>query len=174
MKSLFLTMGLIGYLAIEGVSTPAANAQTAPQPTLEQEALSVRSDETVHTFTVEIADDPEEVATGMMGREALADDAGMLFDLGGVREASFWMKDVVIPLDMLFIDSGGQVVAIAENAVPGSIRRINPGVPVRGVLELRGGLARELSLEPGDVVQHDLFGTGTDTGAGPDTSIEER
>jgi len=138
-----------------------AAAQTPPQPVLEQEALEIVSGDTVHAFTVEIADDDPEVATGMMGRESLADDAGMLFDLGGMREANFWMKDVLIPLDLLFIDQAGTIVAIAENAVPGSRRRINPGVPVRGVLELRGGLARELGIAPGDTVRHDLFAAGT-------------
>ncbi len=149
---------LAAPLAAPPALSPASQAQTPPQPVLEQQALEVVSGDTVHRFTVELADDDAEVATGMMGREALADDAGMLFDLGRNREANFWMKDVLIPLDLLFIDATGTVVAIAENAVPGSRRQINPGVLVRGVLELRGGLSRELGLAPGDTVRHALFG----------------
>ncbi|MEM7766174.1 MAG: DUF192 domain-containing protein [Pseudomonadota bacterium] len=154
MESIIFRM-IAAVLLVLGAGVAAA--QTAPQPVLEMESLEVVSGETRHEFMVEIADDPVEVATGMMGRESMADDVGMLFDLGGVREASFWMKDVLIPLDMVFIDESGQVVAIAENAVPGSVRRINPGVPVRGVLELRGGLSAELALAPGDQVRHRLF-----------------
>ncbi len=59
---------------------------------------------------------------------------------------------------MLFIDPDGKVLAIARETVPGSLRRINPGVPVKGVLELAGGRAAELGIEPGDTVHHDVFG----------------
>jgi len=59
---------------------------------------------------------------------------------------------------MLFLDTDGKVLAIARDTVPGSLRRINPGVPVKGVLELAGGRAAELGIEPGDVVQHEIFG----------------
>ncbi|MEL6386656.1 MAG: DUF192 domain-containing protein [Pseudomonadota bacterium] len=146
-----------------GIAALAAVAQTPPQPVLEQSSLDIVSGETIHSFTVEFADDQIEIATGMMGRPELAGDAGMLFDLGRVRDPSFWMKDVLIPLDLLFIDTGGTVVAIAENAEPGSLRRISPGIPVRGVLELRGGRAEELDLAPGDTVRHPLFGVETDS-----------
>lgn len=112
-----------------------------------------------HQFTVEIADDPEEITTGLMFRDSLAPDAGMLFDFGAPREANMWMKNVTLPLDMLFIDPKGVVVAIARDAVPGSERRINPGVPVKAVLELNGGRAFELGIEPGAVISHPIFET---------------
>ena len=131
---------------------PAAFAQ------LETGPLTIRSGEAEHSFTVELANDPEEVQTGLMNREELAADAGMLFDFGQPREANMWMKNTLIPLDMLFMDTDGTILAIARNAVPGSLRRINPGVPVKGVLELNGGRAEELGIVPGDTVQHAMFG----------------
>ena len=67
-------------------------------------------------------------------------------------------ENTLIPLDMLFIDAEGKVLAIAREAVPGSLRRINPGVPVKAVLELTGGRAAEFGIEPGDTVHHDIFG----------------
>lgn len=120
--------------------------------------LSVKSDEATHAFTVEIASTPEEIQQGLMFRESLAPDAGMLFDFGEIRPASMWMKNTLIPLDMLFMDQTGKVVAIARNAVPGSTRSLGAGVPVRAVLEIPGGRARELGIEPGDIVQHQIFG----------------
>lgn len=131
---------------------PAAFAQ------LETGPLSIQSGDEVHAFTVELANDPEEITTGLMDRTELAADAGMLFDFGQPREANMWMKNTLISLDMLFLDTDGKVLAIARDTVPGSLRRINPGVPVKGVLELAGGRAAELGIEPGDVVQHEIFG----------------
>ena len=131
---------------------PAAYAQ------LETGPLKIVSGETVHSFTVELADEPEEIQTGLMNREEMADNAGMIFDFGEPRQANMWMKNTLIPLDMLFMDTDGTILAIARNAVPGSLRRINPGVPVKGVLELNGGRAEELGIVPGDTVQHAMFG----------------
>ena len=121
--------------------------------------LSIKTDEASHAFTVEIADTPEAITQGMMFRESMAPDAGMLFDFGEVRQASMWMKNTLISLDILFIDADGQVIAIARNAVPGSTRSLGPGVPVRAVLEIPGGRAKELGIQPGDTVQHPIFGS---------------
>ena len=68
-----------------------------------------------------------------------------------------YMKNTLIPLDMLFIATDGRIEMIARNAVPGSLRTISPGVPVRGVLEIIGGQAAELGLQPGDYVVHPIF-----------------
>ncbi|MBD3771182.1 MAG: DUF192 domain-containing protein [Rhodobacterales bacterium] len=142
-----------GLAAIAFVLTaPAALAE------LETSPLTIESSNGVHAFTVEIADEPEEITTGLMNRESMDPDAGMLFDFGQPREAAMWMKNTLIPLDMLFMAPDGQVIAIARNAVPGSLRTITPGVPVKAVLELNGGRAEELGIEPGDEVIHPIFG----------------
>ena len=144
----FLACGL----AALALTVPAALAE------LETSSLTIDSANGSHAFTVEIADEPEEIRTGLMNRESLAEDAGMLFDFGQPREAGMWMKNTLIPLDMLFMDPSGKVIAIARNAVPGSLRTISPGVPVKAVLELNGGQAAELGIEPGDEVRHPIFG----------------
>lgn len=142
-----------GLAAIAFVLTaPAALAE------LETSPLTIESSSGAHAFTVEIADEPEEITTGLMNRESMDPDAGMLFDFGQPREAAMWMKNTLIPLDMLFMAPDGQVIAIARNAVPGSLRTITPGVPVKAVLELNGGRAEELGIEPGDEVIHPIFG----------------
>ena len=125
--------------------------------TLETSSLSIETDEGAHAFTVEIADDPEEITRGLMDRETMDPDAGMLFDFGNPREPAMWMKNTLIPLDMIFIASDGTIQMIARNTVPGSLRTISPGMPVKGVLELNGGRAAELDIEPGDKVVHPIF-----------------
>lgn len=120
--------------------------------------LTIKTDEASHAFTVEIADTPDAIREGLMNRPSLAPDAGMLFDFGEVRPASMWMKNTLISLDMLYMDERGQVIAIARNTVPGSLRSLGPGVPVRAVLEIPGGRAKELGITPGDTVQHPIFG----------------
>ena len=125
---------------------------------LETGPLTIDSSNGAHAFTVELADEPDEIRTGLMFRESMDPDAGMLFDFGQPREASMWMKNTLIPLDMLFMDPAGKFIAIARNTVPGSLRTVTPGVPVKAVLELNGGRAAELGIEPGDEVRHPIFG----------------
>ena len=125
---------------------------------MEVTPLSIVTDDAVHEFTVEVANDSEEISFGLMERESMDADKGMLFDFNPPREPAMYMKNTLIPLDMLFIAEDGYVEMIARNTVPGSLRTISPGVPVRAVLELNGGLAAELGILPGDTVQHPLFG----------------
>ncbi|MEL6693034.1 MAG: DUF192 domain-containing protein [Pseudomonadota bacterium] len=125
---------------------------------MEVTPLSIVSNDTVHEFTVEVANDIEEISFGLMDRESMDADKGMLFDFNPPREPGMYMKNTLISLDMLFIAEDGYVEMIARNTVPGSLRTITPGVPVRAVLELNGGLAAELGIFPGDTVQHPLFG----------------
>lgn len=156
----FLLLMLVSLASpIAGVILPA-HGQDAAQPTLETSPLTVVSGETRHDFTVELAQTPEQIATGMMFRTEMARDMGMLFDLGQPRRVSFYMKNTLIPLDLLFMDSDGRILAIAENAVPGSLRLIDPGVQVKAVLELNGGQVEELDIAPGDTVEHAIFSAG--------------
>lgn len=138
-------------------------AQQASEVQFDISSLVVETQEKDISFTIEVADSVEETSQGLMFRENLADDAGMLFDFGAPREPNMWMKNTLIPLDMLFIDEEGMIVAIAAKARPHSERRISPGVPVKGVLEIRGGLSEELGVKPGDTVRHAIFGNEVTT-----------
>ena len=93
-----------------------------------------------------------------MHRETLPADAGMLFDFERPRRVSMWMKNTLIPLDMLFIDDAGKVVEIAANTVPHDLTAIGPDAPVRAVLELNGGASAVYGIEAGDRVCHAMFG----------------
>jgi uncharacterized membrane protein (UPF0127 family) len=107
-----------------------------------------------HSFAVEVVDTPEKRAEGLMFRQTLAPDAGMLFDFKEVREVSFWMRNTFIPLDMIFIAPDGTVETVHVNARPQDPTSIPSGVPVQFVLEIPGGRSVEIGLKPGDKAEH--------------------
>ena len=109
------------------------------------------------SFAVELASDPASQQRGLMFRRNLAPNAGMLFDFHRATSLSFWMKDTILPLDMLFIRSDGTISTIASNTVPLSTAPIPSAEPVRAVLEINAGLARELGIHVGDRVRATIF-----------------
>lgn len=134
-------------------SIGAGHSQAASSDNaLETGVLRVSDAETSYDFAVEIADTNASRARGLMFRESMAPDAGMLFIYPESQIASFWMKNTLIPLDMIFIRETGEVVQIAREAVPGSLKSIRSDMPVRAVLEINGGLAEALDIEVGDRV----------------------
>jgi uncharacterized membrane protein (UPF0127 family) len=109
-------------------------------------------------FNVELARNDAERERGLMFREKLGPYEGMLFDFMREQPVSFWMKNTLIPLDMLFIGGDGTIRSIHANAVPRSTDSIPAGHPVRAVLEINGGSARLLGIKVGDKVKHPIFG----------------
>ena len=114
-----------------------------------------------HRFKVELAETPAQMTQGLMFRTSLAPDAGMLFDYRQPTPATMWMRNTLIPLDMLFVDAQGRIVNIHERAVPQSDDVIAAAEPVRAVIELNGGTAARLGIEPGDQVVHPIFGNAS-------------
>jgi hypothetical protein len=92
-----------------------------------------------------------------MHRAEIAPDHGMLFDFKRDRMVAMWMRNTFIPLDMLFLSQSGEVVTIAENAVPHNEMTISSKVRVRAVLELKAGTVERLGIKPGDRVKHEMF-----------------
>ena len=129
-----------GFLAIEDVEDPASIRE-----------ISLKG----HIFVLEIADTPAERALGLMHRESLAEDAGMLFVFSAERTLNFWMKGTLIPLDILYIDAEGVVVDIRtmhpQPGVPDSELRSYPSAaPAQYALEINAGLAESLGFAVGD------------------------
>lgn len=144
-------------LAFAAALSGPAFAQT-PGPT---EPLTIVSGDKTHAFKVELADTEEKRKTGLMNRASLPADGGMIFDFRQSKtDATIWMKNTKIPLDVLFIGADGAVVALAVNARPESLRTISPGLPAAAVLEINGGKATELGIKPGDKVKNRMFGNG--------------
>src|SRR5271165_6215903 len=109
-----------------------------------------------HRFTVEVAETPAQMEQGLMFRRAMDPDAGMLFDYKTPTMATMWMRNTLIPLDMLFVDAQGRIVNIHQRAVPQSLDVIAAAAPVRAVIELNGGTAARLGIAPGDQVQYPI------------------
>jgi hypothetical protein len=120
----------------------------------EDSALSVQTSSGEHLFTIEIARTSQEQALGLMHRRDLAPDYAMLFPFEQPREASFWMRDTYVSLDMVFIAEGGAVHRIERGTEPLSLRSVPSRGPVIAVLEFVAGTADRIGLAPGDLVIH--------------------
>ncbi|GGH17741.1 hypothetical protein SAMN05444007_1177 [Cribrihabitans marinus] len=149
MRALFLACLL--WVAVSGA---ARAGECSP------DIVTLRTDQGVLQFSVELADTPQERSRGLMFREDLPKWAGMLFVYERPQPASFWMKNTLIPLDMLFADRTGRVTRVHHRAVPGDLTPIDGGREVFAVLEINGGLAEELGLDPGAVMRHPAFAGG--------------
>ena len=103
-------------------------------------------------FHVEIAATEAQREQGLMYRPMMAADAGMIFLYDHPQQVAFWMKNTVIPLDMVFIGGNGRIVSIHERAVPFSEETIASGPDAQDVLEVNGGTVARLGIEVGDLV----------------------
>jgi len=106
---------------------------------------------------VEVVDNDATRAKGLMFRKSLAPDRGMLFDFKRPREVAFWMRNTLIPLDIIYIKADGRVLSIARNAKPLDETPLPSGGEVLGVLEVAGGRAAQLGVLPGDRIEHRIF-----------------
>ena len=154
----------VGVAAVIGMGMPLL---TACQPTsntvsamerspagLDQVPLTVTTTSgKAHRFTVEVARTEAQQAQGLMNRQSLAPDRGMIFPYEVPTAASFWMKNTLIPLDIIFVRSDGTIANIAENTVPLSLDPVISIEPIGAVLELAGGRTAELGIKAGDKVK---------------------
>ncbi|HAJ46661.1 MAG TPA: DUF192 domain-containing protein [Alphaproteobacteria bacterium] len=137
-----------------------ALADLGGQPLLPQEPLAIETAPgKALRFQVEMALTPHQQAVGLMYRKRMPEGHGMFFDFGHEREGvAFWMKNTIIPLDMIFIDGRGQIVRVAARTTPLSEAQVPAGAPARAVLEIAGGEAERLGIKQGQRVRHRVFG----------------
>ena len=143
--------------ALAAVALIFALIAVRPAPAAEEKALEIVTRNGVNPFTVEVATTDEERSKGLMFRRELPEGRGMLFDFKQDMNATMWMKNTYISLDMIFIRADGRIQRIAENTEPESTKIIAACAPVRAVLEVIAGTARKLGIKPGDRVAHPLF-----------------
>ena len=139
-----------------GGGSGGANAENC-----NQNSADLRGDWGQAHFSVEVADDAAEHAKGLMFRKRLAASSGMLFIYDKPRHASFWMRNTMIALDMLFIDRTGKVLRIKHNAQPLDETPIDGGDGVLMVLEINGGMAKALGITTGSHLRHPALDTAT-------------
>ncbi|MEY4473877.1 MAG: hypothetical protein RL671_2181 [Pseudomonadota bacterium] len=135
-----------------GGAAPTAAKVVHPESGLEVIPLTVTSASGVHEFKVEVAASMVAQAKGLMFRTKLGPDEGMIFPMDPPRGASFWMRNTVISLDLIFVAPDGRISNIAANAVPYDETPLLSVGKVKGVLEIPGGRAAELGIAPGDKV----------------------
>ena len=151
---------VIAMLGVSGISLGTNLArehkkEAAVQETLER--LEIMSGDKSQVFMVEVMRTNEQRAKGLMFRQYLPADRGMLFDFDREEPVAMWMRNTYIPLDMVFIRADGTIHRIHERAQPLDETSIPAGAPVRFVLELNGGTAAKLGLKAGDRVKHSLI-----------------
>ena len=146
----------IGALCVFGALSTVAVAQDV----CAQDEVLVRGAFGEARFTIELADEPAERAQGLMNVASMARSAGMLFVFERPQPVAFWMKNTLIPLDMIFTDSAGRIARIHENAVPHDETPIPGGDGIYAVLEINGGLSKTYGFQVGDALQHPAFSNG--------------
>jgi uncharacterized protein len=145
-----------GLAALALLLATAVSAVAACAPDM----VELKGPRGVARFSVEVADTDATRSRGLMFREKMAASAGMLFVYDRPGRAVFWMKNTLIPLDMIFADATGTVQRVHANAIPHDETPIDGGDGVLAVLEINGGLARRLGIGPGTVMRHPAFAQG--------------
>lgn len=128
------------------------------QAACRDDRITVYGDWGQASFTIELADEPAERQQGLMFVESMGMMEGMLFVYERPRQATFWMRNTLISLDMIFAGPDGTVLHVHENAQPMSEETIDGGGGVVYTLEINGGMAGRLGIGPGDVLQHPSIG----------------
>jgi uncharacterized membrane protein (UPF0127 family) len=124
-----------------------------PASAAEQVPVLIHAGGSTYKFVAEVADTAEERSQGLMFREQLAANEGMLFLYPAAKPVSFWMKNTPLSLDLIFIDSAGCIINVAAMAKPFDTSPISSGGPAKAVLEILGGSAGQLGIKPGDLIE---------------------
>ena len=151
---------LVAGLTALFVLCACSPGQDKPQTGLTKAVIAIDTKNGPATFEVEMAVDNSARSTGLMYRTVLGKNEGMLFDFGKEDFRAFWMKNTLIPLDMIFIRADGTISTIAENTVPYSETPVPSSEPVQAVLEIPGGEARQRGIMPGAKVHAGIFHNG--------------
>ena len=147
-------------LALTLISAPAFG-QTSKNDVVdfgEPKPLTIVTSDDSHEFMVDEAKTLGQQARGMMFRESMDADAGMIFEFDEPKVATIWMKNTSIPLDILFVRSNGKILKIEHSHRPYTLRSTSSEAVVAAVVELKGGESKARGIRPGDTVKHPFFG----------------
>ena len=130
-----------------------ANADTN-KITFQNSSLTIQTKDSEYIFNIEIAVTEKERSRGLMYRKELKQTEGMLFLYPEKQIIKMWMKNTLIPLDMIFINNSGKIIDIFKMTIPKDLTPIGPDVKLKGVLEINGGLTSYLNINKGDFIIH--------------------
>ena len=151
---------LLSFLFLAMMVAPAV-AQTGPDDDVNfgpPQPLVIVTQDTEHNFMVEEAKTIDQQARGMMFRDSMGDNEGMIFEFAEPKVATIWMKNTAISLDIIFVKEDGKILKIEHMAQPYTLRSASSEAVVAAVVELKGGISKDLGIEPGDTVKHTFFG----------------
>jgi len=144
-------------LALAALALAVQGAAAGAPADCAVDRITLLTEDGPRAFRIEIADDPAEQSRGLMFRPQMAPEAGMLFVFEPPKQAQFWMRNTMIPLDMVFIDATGRVESIAVRRDTYSQRVSSSEGEVRAVLEINAGLSEALGIGPGTQAVHPAF-----------------
>ena len=130
-----------------------ANAN-ANEIKFQNSSLTIQTKDSEYIFNIEIAITEQERSRGLMYRKELKQTEGMLFLYPKKQIIKMWMKNTLIPLDMIFINKSGKIIDIFKMTIPKDLTPIGPDVKLKGVLEINGGLTSYLNINKGDFIIH--------------------
>ena len=122
--------------------------------TFQKSSLTIQTKDSEYIFNIEIAVTEKERSRGLMYRKELKQTEGMLFLYPEKQIIKMWMKNTLIPLDMIFINNNGKIIDIFKMTIPKDLTPIGPDVKLKGVLEINGGLTSYLNINKGDFIIH--------------------
>lgn len=158
-RDLMAALALAPAVALVTRARAQTTEATGPQPELPKQRIVIQTKGGKrYDFDVEVAKTPQQEMTGLMFRKSVPPNGGMLFDWGASRPMQMWMKNTLVPLDMVFINADGTIRHIAEDTVPHSLAAIDSQGPVRATLELAAGTTARLGITVGDKVIAPIFG----------------
>jgi uncharacterized membrane protein (UPF0127 family) len=156
-KILLAVVAIVAIVAALGfyIGMPQSSADQAMRLPVDPALLVAETAGGERSFTIEIADDQSERSAGLMFRETMDDDHGMLFVFQETRPVGFWMKNTPMPLDIVFIGEDGKVLDVLPGE-PFSEALVSPGTTtlVRYVLELKRGIAEKAGIKNGGAIRH--------------------
>ena len=150
---------MIRFLSVLAFSV-VLGAESA-QAACRADRVTLKNDKSQVGFDVELAISPQNRARGLMFRESLPQRSGMVFVFDPPQPVAFWMKNTLIPLDIIFLDQTGTVIRVHENAIPGDLTPIEGGGAVFAVLEINAGLAERYLITEGTMMRHEIFSQDT-------------
>lgn len=155
-----ITAAIFGTFFL-AVAMPAAaqfaNTEAGPQTGLAKSRLTIATPSGIRTFTVELANTPNSREIGMMWRTNVGRSEGMLFQFPAAHRLSFWMKNTMIPLDIIYVRADGRILQINRNAEPFSLTPIPSREPAIAVLEIGGGESDRQGIAVGQTIRHAIF-----------------
>jgi len=154
-RMISIVIFLVALLCIQSCKAQNSRSEISPQPVFRHDGmLTIHSTtgELIAEFAIEVVQKESELAQGLMYRESMQPEQGMLFVFEQIDYHSFWMKDTYLSLDMLFIDQYNTIVSIAENTPPFSEEQIVPDAPVKYVLEVLAGTSQRLNIKESDTI----------------------